>query len=82
MWLPKPLYELLPYLYVLIGLGVIGAAATIARLRWGSSLIFCLGLAIMAGGLAIWMKRRSARLDKRSRDTRQLELFDRSRLPR
>jgi hypothetical protein len=44
MWLPKPLYELLPYLYVLIGLGVIGAAATIAQLRWGSSLTFCLGL--------------------------------------
>jgi len=80
MWLPKPIYESLPYLYVLVGLGVIGGAATLA-LAWGSSLTFVLGLAIMAIGVAIWMKRRSTRLDKRSRDTRQLELFDRPRIP-
>jgi uncharacterized membrane protein len=79
MWLPKPLYELLPYLYVLIGFGVAYAAAVLAQRIWGSTVIFFLGLAIMAGGVAIWMKRRSTRLDKRSRDTRQLELFDRSR---
>ena len=81
MWLPKPVYESLPYFYVLIGLGVIAVAASIAERARGSSIVFCLGLVITAGGLAIWMKRRSTRLDKRSRHTRQLELFDRPRLP-
>jgi hypothetical protein len=81
MWLPKPLYELLPYLYVLVGLGVVYAAAALAQRLWGSTLVFFLGLAIMAAGVAIWMKRRSTRLDKRSRATRQLELFERSRTP-
>ena len=76
MWLPKPLYELLPYLYVLVGLGVLYGAARFAERAWGSTLTFFLGLAIMAAGVAIWMKRRSTRLDRRSRATRQLELFD------
>jgi hypothetical protein len=81
MWLPKPVYESLPYLYVLIGLVVIGGAATFMQRAWSSSLTFVLGLTIMAIGVAVGMKRRSARLDKRSRDTRQLELFDRPRIP-
>jgi hypothetical protein len=77
MWLPKPLYELLPYLYIFVGLGVVYGAALFAGRLWGSTLTFFLGLAIMAAGVAIWMKRRGARLDKRNRATRQLELFDR-----
>ena len=81
MWLPKPLYELLPYLYVLIGLVVIGAAAVLARGVPGSSIAFFVGLAIMVLGVVIWMKRRSTRLDKASRETRQLELFDHSHTP-
>jgi hypothetical protein len=81
MWLPKPLYELLPYLYVLVGLLVIGAAALLAHRVLGSSISFFAGLAIVVLGVVVWMKRRSARLDKASRQTRQLELFDRSRTP-
>jgi uncharacterized membrane protein len=76
MWLPKPLYELLPYLYVLLGLAVIALAAAIAQQLWGSTLAFLLGLAITALGVTIWMKRRSARLDDASRKSRQTELFD------
>jgi hypothetical protein len=82
MWLPKPLYELLPYLYVLIGLLVIGAAALFAHRVPGSSISFFVGLAIVVLGVVVWMKRRSARLDKASRETRQLELFDHSQSPR
>jgi hypothetical protein len=81
MWLPKPLYELLPYLYVLTGLGIIGGAARIGRQPWGSSFTFVLGLGIVVIGLVIWMKRRSARLDSAGRAVRQLELFDRSHMP-
>lgn len=76
MWLPRPLYELLPYLYVLLGLAVIALAAAIAQQLWGSTLAFLLGLAITALGVTIWMKRRSARLDDASRKSRQTELFD------
>jgi glucose dehydrogenase len=81
MWLPKPLYELLPYLYVLIGLAIVGGAARIAQRVWGSSFTFVLGLGIVVIGVAIWMKRRSARLDNASRATRQLELFGRPHTP-
>ena len=81
MWLPKPLYELLPYLYVLIGLVVLGAAAAFAGRVVGSTLVFFAGLAIIVLGVAVWMKRRSARLDKSSRETRRLELFDHPRAP-
>jgi hypothetical protein len=81
MWLPKPIYESLPYLYVLVGVCITGGAVTLVQRAWGSSLTFVLGLVIMAIGVAIWMKRRSTRLDKRGRDTRQLELFERPRVP-
>ena len=82
MWLPKPLYELLPYLYVLIGLLVIGAAALYTHGVLGSSISFFVGLAIIVLGVVVWMKRRSTRLDKASRKTRQLELFDHSQSQR
>jgi hypothetical protein len=81
MWLPKPIYELLPYLYVLIGVLVLGAAAALTGRAAGSTVIFFVGLTIMVLGVAVWMKRRSTRLDKASRRTRQLELFDRSHTP-
>ena len=81
MWLPKPLYELLPYLYVLIGVVLLGAAAALAGRVVGSTIVFFAGLAIIVLGVAVWMKRRSTRLDKASRETRQLELFDHPRTP-
>jgi hypothetical protein len=81
MWLPKPVYESLPFVYVLVGCAVIGVGAAFAQRTWDSSASFVGGLAIVAVGVAVGMKRRSARLDQASRRTRQVELFDRSRAP-
>ena len=62
MWLSKPVYEALPYYY-----GVLGLVALAARLYvdyWYWPLICTIvGVASLAAGVFVWVKRR----DRRSR---------------
>jgi hypothetical protein len=60
MWLSKPVYEALPYYYV-----VLGATALLARLYvdyWYWPLICTIvGVASVAAGVFVWLKRRRHR---------------------
>ena len=60
MWLSKPVYEALPYYYV-----VLGAIALLARLYvdyWYWPLICTIvGVASLAAGVFVWLKRRRLR---------------------
>ena len=60
MWLARPLYELLPYLYMLLGLALLGWA-------WSLQLATLPGLAMFVGalsllaGIVLWLRRRDFR---------------------
>jgi len=64
MRLSRPLYELLPYVYMLVGV-----AAIVASFRWRvpgwSDLMAGLGLVAIVSGLVLVLRRRDYRIQKR-----------------
>lgn len=71
MWIPRPLYESLPYLYIAAGSG----ALTLAFILDGGPRGFIggVGLVAVTAGLVLWMRRRDYRAGRREYDTRSLD---------
>ncbi len=64
MHLSKPVYESLPYLYMLVGAVALGVSYAWSLAVWSSVLLMC-GLATVVLGLVIALKRRDYRVQKR-----------------
>jgi hypothetical protein len=60
MWLARPVYELLPYFYMLLGLVLVAASFWVNVERWSSWLLGGGGLALLVG-LVLWLKRKDYR---------------------
>lgn len=60
MWLTKPVYEMLPYLYMAAGVLALVAAAYINYWYW-PTIGLVVGLICMTLGLVVWLKRRDYR---------------------
>lgn len=58
MWLARPVYEFLPYAYMLAGALLLGASFFVAS--W-SSLLMWVGIVSLLLGLVFWLKRRDYR---------------------
>lgn len=58
MWLARPVYEFLPYAYMLLGVLALGASFFIAD--WSTWLV-TLGIVCLVFGLVFWLKRRDYR---------------------
>jgi len=71
MWLPRPLYEAVPYIYLGAGAALLGAAFLTARGL--SGLLFGLGAASLVVGLVIWMRRRDYRAGQQEYDVHVLD---------
>lgn len=74
MWLPGPLYESLPYLYILGGVLFISGTLYIGVTATGATLYIACGLFSIVYGVVIFLKRQSAR--QQARDSRVLDLSD------
>ena len=72
MWLARPVYEFLPYLYMLVGLALLAAAWFIEISALPSVLLLVGILAIMAG-LVLWLRRRDYRTRQSEYNSRSLE---------
>ena len=64
MWIAKPIYESLPYFYLLVGVISLGAAMYVTHGYW-PTICFTLGFLCLVAGLVILLKRRDSRLDSR-----------------
>jgi len=71
MWIPRPIYETLPYLYMGGGAGLLGAAYFIEEGPRG--LLLVLGAGGLTLGLVLWMRRRDYRASQREYDTHSLD---------
>jgi hypothetical protein len=60
MWLSKPLYEALPYYYMVAGLLVLGISAYVDYGIW-PLLGLIVGLSSLIAGLVVWLRRRDYR---------------------
>ncbi len=64
MRLSRPVYESLPYLYMGLGLGVLGFSFYWREPPWSDALILA-GLLLVVGGLVLVLRRRDYRIQKR-----------------
>jgi hypothetical protein len=60
LWLAKPFYEALPYLYMVVGLLLLGGSWLASRPPW-PTLLLAAGCLSLLGGLVIWLRRRDYR---------------------
>ena len=66
MWVAKPIYESLPYFYLLFGALALGASMYVNHWYW-PTICFVTGLVCLVAGLVVLLKRRDYRItDRRS----------------
>jgi sulfite exporter TauE/SafE len=71
VWLPRPVYEALPYLAVGAGLGCFAVAWWVEHAP--QSLLFIAGGALLTVGALLWMKRRDYRATQSGYDPRAID---------
>ncbi|MBL8265069.1 hypothetical protein [Steroidobacter sp.] len=72
MWISRPLYELLPYLYMLVGTVLLAAAWLVKHETWPSVFLTVGALSLM-GGLVLWLRRKDYRSKQAEYDSRSLD---------
>ena len=70
MWVSKPIYESLPYLYLLMGAVSLGASMYLNYSIW-PTVCFVVGLVCLVAGLVVLLKRRDYRETDRRVGQRQ-----------
>ena len=83
MWFPRPLYEVLPYVYVAAGAVALAAAFMVDDAPHGLLMLlgryflwdlrFRLGGGCLTLGLVLWMRRRDYRASQDEYDTHSLD---------
>lgn len=64
MWVSKPIYESLPYFYLVVGAVCLGASMYLNHWHW-PTICFVIGLGCLVGGLVVLLKRRDHRVTGR-----------------
>ena len=72
MWLPRPVYEFLPYVYMLVGVGLL-VAAWFVDMQTLPSIFMIVGALSLMGGLVLWLRRRDYRTRQAEYSNRTLE---------
>lgn len=70
--LSKPLYETLPYLYILAGLLAIGGSWLLGHYFW-SDIVLVLGIFCVLGGVVVLLRRRDYRANRAEYPGRSLD---------
>ncbi len=71
-WLSKPLYESVPYLYLIAGLVALIASLYLDYWIW-PTIGLVVGFACIIGGLVIWLRRRDFRRNRKSPDAEDFD---------
>lgn len=70
MWIARPIYELLPYVYMIVGIALLGGAWFL-EMETLPGLMLGLGSLSLLAGIVLWLRRKDYR-------TRQAEYTNRS----
>jgi hypothetical protein len=70
MWIARPIYELLPYVYILVGAVLLGVAWFL-NIETLPEILLVVGALSMIAGIVLWLRRKDYR-------TRQAEYTNRS----
>lgn len=72
MWLARPFYECLPYLYMGAGALFLGASWYLTDGVW-PMLLLALGALTLIAGIVLWLKRRDYRTTQSEYNSRSLD---------
>jgi hypothetical protein len=72
MWISRPVYELLPYLYMVLGAALL-AAAWMVEISFWPSVFLALGALSLMAGLVLWLRRKDYRSKQAEYDSRSLD---------
>ncbi len=72
MWIARPLYELIPYLYMLVGLVLLGAAWLITMDTLPGVLLLLGSLSLLAG-IVLWLRRKDYRTTQAEYSSKSLD---------
>ena len=67
MWVSKPVYEAVPYVYIVSGAGMLGLSVYLDYWYW-PTICLLLGIGCLVAGLVIWLRRRDYRHRHESND--------------
>ena len=73
MWLSRPLYEFLPYLYMLLGIVLLGCAWSLQVATLPGLMMF-VGAVSLLGGIVLWLRRRDYRSRQSEYNEKSLDL--------
>jgi len=72
MWIARPLYELIPYIYMLVGLVLLGAAWLI-DMRTLPGVLLLLGALSLLAGIVLWLRRKDYRTTQAEYSSKSLD---------
>jgi hypothetical protein len=70
MWIARPIYELLPYVYMVVGVALLGVA-WFTEMETLPGILLVVGSLSLLAGIVLWLRRKDYR-------TRQAEYTNRS----
>lgn len=71
MWIPRPMYEAIPYAYIVAGVLLVAAACFMERGPRGW--LLAAGAAGLVAGLVIWLRRRDYRTNQAEYDAHSID---------
>ena len=72
LWLAKPVYELLPYLYIVAGAVLLTLAWLMASPPW-PTIFLIVGCISLLAGMTLWLRRRDYRTTQAQYNNRSLD---------
>jgi NADH:ubiquinone oxidoreductase subunit 2 (subunit N) len=72
MWLARPIYEVLPYFYMLLGALLLGAAWFVSAERLPSVFMGIGSLSLLAG-IVLWLRRKDYRASQAEYNSKSLD---------
>ncbi|HEY5806737.1 MAG TPA: hypothetical protein VIT67_02150 [Povalibacter sp.] len=72
MWIARPLYELIPYLYMIVGLLLLGAA-WLLNVNLLPGIFLLLGSLSLMAGIVLWLRRKDYRTTQAEYNSKSLD---------
>jgi len=72
MWMPRPIYELLPYVYMVVGAALVSVAWFLEMETLPGMLLVVGSLSLLAG-LVLWLRRKDYRTRQAEYNSRSLD---------
>ncbi len=72
MWIARPVYELIPYVYMVVGLALLGAAWLLETELLPGIFLLLGSLSLMAG-IVLWLRRKDYRTTQAEYNSKSLD---------